>query len=107
MIARPLLAAVLLVALAACDQKGEERAGAAGEILEGSVSDAMIPVDQLRTEPPLAPRKAGGAGKGGERKAGAAKPGDDAPDTTPTPETTAPPLSAPTASGSPATAPAT
>ena len=107
MISRPLLAAALLVALGACDRKAEERAGAAGEILEGSVSDAMIPVDQLKTEPPLAPRKTGSADKSAGGKSGAPKPGDVAPDATPTPETPAVGLPAPAASASPATAPAT
>lgn len=54
-IAVPLIG--LMLALAAC--KGEEKpaqdARAAGEILPGSASDAMIPYDTVRSEPPLAP----------------------------------------------------
>ena len=30
-----------------------ERTDAAGEVLEGTISDAMIPYDQLRSQPPL------------------------------------------------------
>ena len=50
-----------LTALAGCNQsKKDEGAGtAAGEILPGSTSDAMIPVDTLRSQPPAAPRTEG------------------------------------------------
>jgi hypothetical protein len=55
-----LLAPVLL--LAACEDKpaapAEQGGAASGEILQGSVSDAMIPLDQLKSEAPLAPRQA-------------------------------------------------
>ena len=52
-----LIAALLL--LAACDGSGpasqdNEGGGAEGELLEGSISDAMIPVDQVRSQAPLA-----------------------------------------------------
>lgn len=53
----PLLA-LPLAGLAACDKSGggEARAPAASEVLEGSISDAMLPLDSVRSEPPLAPR---------------------------------------------------
>lgn len=57
----PILALVILVAgcgdqaAAPAEQGGE----ASGEVLAGSVSDAMIPLDQLESEAPLAPRQAG------------------------------------------------
>lgn len=63
----------LVLTLAAC--KGEEKpaqdARAAGEILPGSASDAMIPYDTLRSQPPLAPKPVS-SGRGG------ADAGDDA-----------------------------
>ncbi len=62
MIRPPLLAAVPVLAcalsLAAC---GDDNAGqgkgraAASQILEGSVSDAMLPLDELQSQSPLAP----------------------------------------------------
>jgi hypothetical protein len=59
----------LPLALAACGSKEPDaKARAAGEILEGSVSDAMLPLDTVRSQPPLAPRTE------------AAKPGDKADD---------------------------
>lgn len=48
--------------LAACEQQAEapaQQGGAAsGEVLAGSISDAMIPLDQLSSQAPLAPRQA-------------------------------------------------
>ena len=44
--------------LAACNRQAGERRQAAGEILEGSVSDAMIHTDQVRSEGPYAEPKA-------------------------------------------------
>lgn len=55
-----LLLAVGLV-LGACDQQGaapaEQGGAASGEVLPGSVSDAMIPLEQLESQAPLAPRE--------------------------------------------------
>jgi hypothetical protein len=45
-------------AAAPAEQGGE----ASGEVLAGSVSDAMIPLDQLTSEAPIAPRQAGAPG---------------------------------------------
>jgi hypothetical protein len=39
--------------LGACDQTTEETSATPGEVLEGSISDAMLPIDQVRSEPPL------------------------------------------------------
>ncbi len=59
---RAALLAVLCIALAACgDQSGapaEQGAAASGEVLAGSISDAMIPLEQLSSQAPLAPRQA-------------------------------------------------
>jgi hypothetical protein len=58
------LVLALTLALAACekpaDAPAEQGGAASGEVLEGSVSDAMIPLDQLKSEAPLAPRQAQG-----------------------------------------------
>ncbi|MGN6356532.1 MAG: hypothetical protein ACTHLU_03520 [Novosphingobium sp.] len=68
------LALILIapLALVACgsgtsDKKQKDRRIAVGEILPGSVSDAMLPYDTVRSQPPLAPRESGRAGgKAGE-----------------------------------------
>jgi hypothetical protein len=46
-----------VLALAAChaEKKSGERRSAAGEILQGSASDAMLPYDTVRSQAPLAP----------------------------------------------------
>ena len=92
-----LCAAAMLVCLvvAGCDRKAEERSKAAGEVLEGTISDAMIAPDRVRTEPPIAPRKAQSpADKGGKAKVIA---GDDsAPDQSSAPESTPMPEASPT-----------
>ena len=52
---RPILALALLLLLAACndDAPGDDSRAASGEVLEGTVSDAMLPVDRVQSEPPL------------------------------------------------------
>jgi hypothetical protein len=58
-LAGPILAVAL--SLAACEDQAaapaDQRAAAAGEVLEGSISDAMIPLEQLDSQAPLAPRQ--------------------------------------------------
>ncbi len=79
-----LATAALLLALpltlAACKQEAAKDATASGEILPGSVSDAMLPEDRLTSQPPLDP---------GAVRTGAAAVGDAAADATGTPETAA------------------
>ena len=56
----PLALALALRAAACGDQAAapaEQGGEASGEVLAGSVSDAMIPLDQLESEAPLAPRQ--------------------------------------------------
>ena len=57
---RPILVSALIVlALVGCQEKKQEppsHATAVGEVLPGSVSDAMLPVDTVRSQPPLAPK---------------------------------------------------
>ncbi len=62
--------AALSLALAACqgEKKPAEATTAQGEILQGSASDAMLPLDTVRSQPPLAPEatESGKPGKGGK-----------------------------------------
>ena len=57
---RLLPAAAGLVLLAACGDKAEPQEGSLqGEVLAGTISDAMVPVDQVKSQAPLA----GGSGE--------------------------------------------
>jgi hypothetical protein len=51
----------LMLCLAACEEQAaapaEQGGAASGEVLVGSISDAMIPLDQLESQAPLAPRQ--------------------------------------------------
>lgn len=63
---RPVCAVTLLL-LAACgsdSSPGQGAGEAAGEVMEGTISDAMLPIDQTRSQPPLAEPA---AGEGDER----------------------------------------
>lgn len=97
----PLMTLALTLALGACkgEQKPAQDARAAGEILPGSASDAMIPYDTVRSQPPLAPKPVSsgkpGSGKGeaedeadaGAEDAGTAEtPAIDVPPVTPSGE---------------------
>ena len=53
---RLLAAATLAALLAACNGDAPEEGEATGEVLEGSISDEMLPLDQVRSEAPLADR---------------------------------------------------
>lgn len=53
-----LIAAPLLLGLSACGDDGEptvedDGREASGEVLEGTISDEMLPLDQVRSQPPL------------------------------------------------------
>ncbi|MGE3693259.1 MAG: hypothetical protein AB7F98_17930 [Novosphingobium sp.] len=74
---KPGMALALIVALPACggEKRQETKGTAGGEILEASVSDAMLPTDQVRSQPPLAPRTQAAGEKGGGRDKAA---GDEA-----------------------------
>jgi hypothetical protein len=102
---RTLLAAMLgFAALAGCDRGKDERAQAAGEILEGTVSDAMIRTDQIRSEAPLAPRKAGSGGSAKTARGEAAPSASEPTSETPAPaavETPEQPTAAPTGAPAP------
>lgn len=66
----------LPIALAACGQeKPAEKARAGGEILPGSASDAMLPLDSLQSQPPAAPpSESRVAGKGDAAAAASGEP---------------------------------
>ena len=95
----------LPLALAACGGKEPDAsATAAGEILEGSVSDSMLPLDTVRSQPPLAPRTetAKANGRKGEPEA-EAETEDEAADSAAMPtDAAATPAAAPTISVPPA-----
>lgn len=63
---------LLMLALAACGSGNSPAQDAAGgEVLQGSVSDAMLPLDSVRSQPPLATKAADDAGENDEKsKAG-------------------------------------
>ena len=53
---RLVLILALPLAMAGCGKSDESKqTAAAGEVLPGSASDAMLPLDTLRSQPPLAP----------------------------------------------------
>ena len=57
-VAATALASSLLLALSACGDDAETTAEddgreASGEVLEGTISDAMLPLDQVRSQAPL------------------------------------------------------
>ena len=76
-------AAMLALALGACKGEPKKAAGAGtaqGEVLPGSASDAMLPLDTVRSQSPLAPKSEGGepasdkpAKPGAKQKANAAE----------------------------------
>lgn len=58
MMRNAIVAGCLMLALASCkgDDKKEVGGNASGEILPGSVSDAMLPLDTVTSQAPLAPK---------------------------------------------------
>jgi hypothetical protein len=70
----PVLAAAILlvVPLGACKRDAASSDAAASQVLPGSVSDAMLPVDRLTSQPPLDPRADRSVG-GGEAKGSASE----------------------------------
>jgi hypothetical protein len=59
--ARYVVAMALLIPTALClggckaDKQSSDKREAGGEVLPGSASDAMLPLDSVRSQPPLAP----------------------------------------------------
>ena len=76
-----LILAACALALAGCKGEAKKDAGAGkaqGEVLPGSASDAMLPLDTVKSQAPLAPKSEGG--EGGDTKGAKAKPGAKASD---------------------------
>ena len=98
---RRLVAAATLACLivGGCDNKAAEGNKATGEVLEGTISDAMIATDEVRSEPPLAPHAAKATDGKGEKAKG--KAGGEA-----APEEAASEEAAPVADTAPAPKPA-
>jgi hypothetical protein len=73
-----LIAFAALAALTACGEAKKQpgQATAGGEVLEGSVSDAMLPVDRVRSQPPLAPKSEGSGKAEGDKPDGGRKRAD-------------------------------
>lgn len=49
----PALSAVVLLAGCGSEPADDDGRAASGEVLEGTISDAMLPVDRVRSEAPL------------------------------------------------------
>jgi hypothetical protein len=86
-------ALILLAALAACGDKksdGPERKTAAGEVLGGSISDAMLPLATVTSQSPPLRESAGRTGEQGEDKpAGSDEDADATPSSGASPEPSA------------------
>lgn len=52
---RALAVTIACILLAACGSGGDDdQRTASGQVLEGSISDAMLPLESVRSQPPLA-----------------------------------------------------
>lgn len=49
----PVLAVLALLAACGGEASTDDGRAASGEVLEGTITDAMLPVDRVRSEPPL------------------------------------------------------
>jgi hypothetical protein len=62
---KPIAVCLLVLALSGCgsgdDKKAQGAGTVEGEILPGSASDAMVPLDQVKSQAPLAPKAEGSA----------------------------------------------
>ena len=50
---RPLLALSALALVAGCGGEAPDEGSVEGEVIEGTISDAMLPLDRVRSEAPL------------------------------------------------------
>ena len=71
-------AALACLILGGCEKKVAEGNKATGEVLEGTITDAMIATDEVRSEPPLAPHTAKATDGVGVKAKATAKAGDEA-----------------------------
>jgi hypothetical protein len=99
---RPLAALSLALLIAACGQQpkpaADDSRSAEGQVLGGTISDAMLPLDTVTSQPP--PMPAGAAEGDAEESPGETATGPAA-DATPTPEASAPATAAPKPSPTP------
>jgi hypothetical protein len=100
------LALLPIALLAACGggkDKAEKGGGAAGQVAEGTISDAMLPLDTVKSEPPLAaPESLASGSPGAKAKGGAAAAADAAADTGPSPNAGTTPSPSPSRETAPA-----
>lgn len=92
------IALAAFTALSGCDKPDPTSRSATGEVLEGTVSDAMLPADTLTSEPPLA-APAEVSANGAKRK-----PADDGPAADSTADSAAEPGATPAPEAAPAAA---
>ena len=86
------IVALSLLTLTACQAEPNKTAGgtAQGEVLPGAASDAMLPLDTLKSQAPLAPKTEGESGdKLAAKPGGKPKTADKASDAAPPAETAA------------------
>jgi hypothetical protein len=71
------LLAPMTLALGACNKRqSDKQAAAGGEILPGSASDALLPLDTVTSAPPLAPKVVKASGVTASEAPDAAAPAD-------------------------------
>ena len=75
---RPLAAAALATLLAACNGDAPQEGEVTGEVLEGTISDEMLPLDRVQSEAPLADPTGTGRGSQSNAAADDAEPADEA-----------------------------
>ena len=73
-----LTAAALAALLTACNGDAPQEGEVTGEVLEGTISDEMLPLDRVQSEAPLADPTGMGRGSQSNAGAGDAEPADDA-----------------------------
>ena len=73
-----LLAAALAALLTACNGDAPQEGEVTGEVLEGTISDEMLPLDRVQSEAPLADPTGTGRGSQSNAAADDAEPADEA-----------------------------
>ena len=79
LLAAPALVLLLLAACHGQKAKSDDQRTAAGQVLSGSISDAMLPYEATSSTPPLAQRKAADTGAVTDEAASGAESGDATP----------------------------
>ena len=73
-----LTAAALAALLTACNGDAPQEGEVTGEVLEGTISAVMLPLDRVQSEAPLADPTGTGRGSQSNAGAGDAEPADEA-----------------------------